>query len=315
MTITMLEPLGVPRDFLDNLLKPLAQMGHRLVPCYEPLPEEEKIARLKEAQALIIANSPLGEGLLKHAGQLKYISVAFTGTDHLDKEWCKQHGAAVSNCSGYSTDDVAELTLGLMISLLRSIQPAQERLRAGGTKLGLPAGRLKGRTVGILGAGAIGLRVAELLRAFGCEVLVSSRRESPRIAALGAAFVPFDELLRRSDILSLHTPLTPETRGLINKEALARMKPGALLINCARGPVVDTPALMAALESGQLAGAALDVFDIEPPLPQDHPILMARNTLLTPHIAFFTQESMLDRARMAVENVAEWLEGRLVRQV
>lgn len=315
MTIAMLEPLGIARDTLDALLKPLAEAGHTVLPCYAPLTLDEKITRLKEAEALIIANAPLGRDLLEQATHLKYISVAFTGIDHLDKAWCEAHGVMVSNCAGYSTDDVAELTLGLMIALLRAIKPAEERLRAGGTKAGLPAGRLKGKTVGILGTGAIGLRVAELLTAFGVKVIAHSRSQKEEALALGVRYVSLDEMLAQSDILSLHTPLNADTRGLINREALAMMKPGALLINCARGPVVDTPALLEALGNGRLAGAALDVFDIEPPLPLDHPVFSAPNTLLTPHIAFYTAESMVDRANMAVENVREWLAGRVVRKV
>lgn len=315
MNIVMLEPLDVPRDFLEALLAPLTAAGHAVLPCHQPLSAEEKAARVKDAEALVIANGPLGADLLEQGRNLRYISVAFTGTDHLDKAACKRLGIRVSNASGYSTHDVAELTIALIISLLRSLKPADARLREGGTKAGLPAQRLHGKTVGILGTGAIGLEVARLLRAFGCRLLATSPSQHPEAQALGITYLPLDELLRQSDILTLHAPLNKRTRHLIGKEQLALMKPGALLVNCARGAIVDTAALAQALHEGRLAGAAFDVFEMEPPIPADHPLLGAPNTLLAPHIAFYTQQSMKDRAVIAVDNITRWLDGEVAREV
>ena len=311
----MLEPLDVPRDFLEALLAPLTGAGHSVLPCYEPLGAQEKAARIRDAEALIIASGPLKEDLLSQAHKLKYISVGFTGTDHVDKAFCREQGIALSNAAGYSTLDVAELTLGLIISLLRGIKPADARLREGGTKQGLPARRLHGLSVGLIGTGAIGLEVARLLAAFKVNLLAHSRSEKAEGKALGIRYLPLDEVLKQSDIVSLHTPLTDRTRGLISREKLALMKQGALLINCARAPVVDSLALAEALNEGKLGGAAIDVFEVEPPIPAGHPLLGAKNTLLTPHIAFYTGASMKDRAVLVFENIEKWLAGEPVRLV
>ena len=315
MNIVMLEPLLVPRDFLFELVGPLKMAGHTFIPCTAPLDAAEKKERIQEADIVIIGSSPLGADVLREARRLAYISVAFTGTDHLDKATCRDMGIRVSNASGYSTLDVAELTLGMMISLLRGMQAADDHTRAGGTKEGLPAQRLHGKTVGILGTGAIGLRVAELLKAFGCRVIAHSRTQSARTENLGITYVPLHTLLKESDIVTLHTPLTEQTRHMISRERLAMMKKTAYLINCARGPVVDTAALADALNSGQLAGAAIDVFDTEPPLLGDNPLLTAKNTLLTPHIAYYTAESMKDRAMIAFDNITKYLNGTIVREI
>lgn len=315
MRIVMLEPLDVPRDFLENLIAPLQAAGHTVLACHQPLSPEGKKERLRQAELLLIANSPLTGEMLQQAKNLQYICVAFTGTDHVDKAACRQMGVKISNAAGYSTYDVAELALGLMLSLLRSLPEAQTRLRAGGTKAGLPAQRLNGKTVGIVGTGAIGMQLARLLSACGCRLLAHSRTKREEARALGMTYLPLEELLGSSDIVSLHTPLNEQTRGLIGREALARMKPGAFLINCARGPVVDSLALAEALHSGQLAGAALDVFDTEPPLALDNPLLQAPNTILTPHLAFYTAQSMQDRALIAFDNISQYLAGNWMRQV
>lgn len=315
MNIVMLEPLDIPPEYLDSLLSPLRAAGHRVSPCLEPLSPTQKAETIREAEALLIANSPLGADLLALAPRLQHISVAFTGTDHLDLAYCRERGIKVSNCAGYSTQDVAELALSAMISLLRDVQQADARARAGGTKKGLRAGRLQGKTIGLIGTGAIGLRLARLLQPFGVRLLAHSRSRRPEAEALGITYLPLEEVLKQSDIVSLHTPLTAETRGLLSRERLALMKPGAFLINTARGAVVDSAALAEALREGSLAGAAIDVFEAEPPLACGHPLLQSPNTLLSPHIAYYTAESMLDRAAMAVENIEKWLQGELIREV
>lgn len=315
MNIVMLEPLQIPNELLSVLTGPLNKAGHVVVPCHKPLSLTEKKERIREADILLIANSPLTGEILQEARQLKYISVAFTGTDHVDKAVCAEKGIKLSNASGYATKDVAELTVAMMIALLRDVKAADARLRAGGTKAGLVAHRLQGKTVGILGTGAIGLQVARLLTAFGCRVIATSRSLRQEAQEMGISYVSLDQLLAQSDILSLHTPLTEQTRHFLNRERIAQMKRGAFLVNCARGPVVDSAALAEALHSGHLSGAALDVFDVEPPVPQEDPLLSAPNTLLTPHIAYFTEESMEDRAAIAFDNITKYLAGDWVRQV
>ena len=251
---------------------------------------------------------PLAEAVIDKAEHLKFIDVAFTGVDHIPMEAARKKGIAVSNASGYATQAVAELCVSFMIQLLRNVNKTEKRCRTSGTKDGLIGNLLCGKTVGIVGAGAIGKRTAALCKAFGCTVLAYNR--SKITDASVDRQVSLEELLSSADIVSLHCPLTAETKGMIGKEQLAQMKKTAFLINTARGGVVDQDALAAALSDRQIAGAALDVFDKEPPLPEDHPLLHAPNTIVTPHIGFASVESLEQRADIVFENLYSWLEGR-----
>jgi D-3-phosphoglycerate dehydrogenase len=196
--------------------------------------------------------------------------------------------------------------MGLMIALLRKIVAADATLRAGGNNRELLGQELFGKTLGVIGVGAIGLRLARLGDAFGCRVL-GFEHHAIRLKDAPITRVGLDELLSRSDIVSLHLPLTAETRGFIGREQLARMKPSAILINTARGPIVDQSALIDALKQQRLAGAALDVFDMEPPLPADHPIFKAPNTVLLPHIGFETAQALWAKAGIALGHLEEFL--------
>jgi D-3-phosphoglycerate dehydrogenase len=240
---------------------------------------------------------------------LKLISVAFTGIDHVDQDACKACGIILHNAAGYADHAVSELAIGLMIALLRRIVSADATTRAGGDNRELAGHELFGKTLGVVGCGAIGLQVARLGNAFGCNVL-GFERHVLRIADVAIEQVELDELMSRSDIVSLHLPLTSETRGFIGREQLARMKRSAVLINTARGPVVDQSALIEALGQNRLAGAGLDVFDMEPPLPAEHPIFKAPNTVLLPHIGFETVEAMSAKADIALHHLENFLSGR-----
>ena len=196
----------------------------------------------------------------------------------------------------------------MMLSLLRNVPKVEARCRDGKDKAGLVGRELKGKTVGIVGLGKIGMNTGRLCQAFGCRVIgTSPSRQSGETA--GVSCMPLEAVLSQSDIVVLHCPLTPATRGMIDANAIARMKDGALLINLARGPVVDTAALAAALESGKLGGAGIDVFETEPPLPKEHPLLHTPNTLVTPHVAFASEESMALRAQIVFENLDAFLRG------
>ena len=181
--------------------------------------------------------------------------------------------------------------------------------RNGGVGGPLRGREIGGRTVGIVGTGAIGTMTARLFQAFGAKVIAYSRTVRPEVEAMGVAYVSLEELMARSDIVSIHVPNNQETKGLISKERIAAMKPSALLINVARGAIVDNAALAEALNKGKLAGAGIDVFDMEPPIPEDYPLLHAKNTVLTPHVAFATDESMLRRAEIVFQNVEAYLAG------
>lgn len=313
MKIVLLEGLGVSDAVIDRHARRLEEIGHSFAAYPKNADVQVQIERSRDADVLMLANMPLAAQVLEEAKSLKFIDVAFTGVDHIPVAEAKRRGIAVSNASGYATQAVAELCISFMIHLLRNVDRTQERCRSGGTKDGLVGNLLCGKTVGIVGAGAIGKRVAALCRAFGCSVLAFSRSavSDPAIDAQ----VSLDELLQRADIVSLHCPLTEQTRGMIGREQLAQMQRHAILINTARGGVVDSVALAEALERGEIAGAACDVFETEPPLPTDHPLLHSPNTIVTPHIAFASVESMEQRAEIVFDNLYAWLEGRQINAV
>ena len=308
MNIVLLESLGVPDAVLNACAKPLTDAGHSFKAYAKNTDPQVQIEEAKDADVIMIANMPLKGEVIRACQNLKYIDVAFTGVDHVDLEAAKACGVKVSNAAGYSTQAVAELCLGLMLDLLRNVPQVAERCRSGGTKDGLVGTELSGKTVGIVGVGAIGTRVAELCHAFGCKVLGNKRHVTGQEPAF-IEFVPLDELLERSDIVSLHTPLNDSTKGLINAASIEKMKPGALLINTSRGPVVDSAALAAALDSGRLGGAGIDVFEMEPPVPANHPLLHSKNTIVTPHVAFATAESLEARCKIVFDNIEQWMAG------
>ena len=314
MKIVLLESLGITEEKLAVFADKLKEAGHEFAAYEKNTDPDVCIERAKDADVIMIANMPLPGKVIRNCPKLKFIDVAFTGVDHVDLEAAKECNVAVSNASGYSNESVAELVICMMLSLLRNVKQVEERCRSGKTKDGLVGRQLQERTVGIVGLGSIGKRVAVLCKAFGCRVLAYSRTVKEENREL-AEYVSLDELLRQSDIVTLHCPLTAETKNLINKEKIALMKDGAILINAARGPVVDSDALAEALQSGRLAGAGIDVFEMEPPIPADHVLLAAPNTILTPHIAFASEESMLLRAEIVFDSLEKWMEGNQVNVI
>lgn len=308
MKIVLLESLGVSEETLAACAKPLTDAGHTFVAYPKDTDPQVQIERAKDADILMIANMPLSGEVIRACKNLKFIDVAFTGVDHVDLDAAKEMGVKVSNAAGYSTQAVAEIALCMMLSLLRNIPQVEQRCRQGQTKDGLVGCELRGKTVGIVGAGAIGCRTAELCHAFGCKVLGYKRHVTGKEPSF-IEFVSLDELLQKSDIVSLHCPINEESKHLINAQSIAKMKQGAYLINTARGPVVDSQALADALNSGYLAGAGIDVFEKEPPLSTDHPLLHSKNTIVTPHVAFASAESMIARAQIVFDNIQSYLDG------
>lgn len=314
MKIVLLEPLGIPEEALDSLAAPLISAGHSFVA--HPLThiDAETVNQAKDADIVMLANKRLSDDVIRALPNLQFISVAFTGVDHIGLDACKERGIAVSNAAGYATDSVAELVVCMMISCLRNVHACDQRCREGGTKDGLVGMTLKGKVVGIVGTGAIGLRVAELLKPFGCKLVASSRTENQRAIDLGLTYLPLDELMAVSDIITLHVPLNDSTRNLIDARRIKLMKENAILVNTARGPVVDVTALAIALRDRRIA-AAVDVFEKEPPIYPAHPLLNVPNVLVTPHIAYATLESMEERAKIAFENVTSYLSGKQINKV
>ena len=311
MNIVCVEPLGISEAMFESLKAEFASQGHVFSYFMDRREDAAILAeRMRDAHIVAVSNIPLPAAVLSQCPHLEYLSVAFTGLDHIDLDYCRAHGIQVQNAAGYSTVAVSELAVGLMLDLLRRITPLEAATRAGQGR-GMFLGReLHGKTVGVVGTGAIGTATIRLLLAFGCKVLAYNRSRHPEVEALGAVYTDLDTLLRESDIVTLHVPLTPETRHLISRERLALMKSTALLVNTARGNVVDIPALAEALTEGRLAAAATDVYEQEPPLPAGHPLLAAPNCVCLPHVGFATREAFDIRADIVFDHVRQYLAGK-----
>jgi phosphoglycerate dehydrogenase-like enzyme len=308
MIIKIIEPIGQSEDAIRARIGDLLEGGgHSLVVCdTRGMADADLITIVKDADVLLLSNRPLSGNVINACPKLKLICVAFTGIDHVDQETCKNRGIVIHNAAGYAVYAVSELAIGLMIALLRRIIPADTKTRTGGTNEQSVGHELFGKTLGVVGCGHIGLQVARLGNAFGCHVLGFD----PHVFKVNDVIieqVELDELLSRSDIVTLHLPLMPETRGFIGQAQLAKLKPSAILINTARGPIIEQAALVEALTQKRLAGAGLDVFDLEPPLPANHPILTAPNAVLTPHIGFETVEAMAAKANIALGHLEDFL--------
>jgi len=315
MKIVLMEPLGVSEETLGRLSKQLTDNGHEFK-AYDSVTTDtdELIRRAEDAEVLIIANHPLPGEVIRADENLKLISVAFVGIDHVDTDACKEKGVLISNTGGYCNDAVAELAVGLALDCLRNISAGNAAVQAGEGKAGLQGHELAGKTVGIVGTGAIGCRTAEIFKAFGCKLIGYSRSERPEAKALGLEYMPLEDVMAKADIVSVHTPLTPATRGLIGEKEIGAMKEGAILINTSRGPVVDTDALAAALCAGKIK-CGTDVFEKDPPLPDGHPLLGCPNVVCTPHVGFDTRESIDRRAEMVFENITSWMDGKQIRKM
>jgi len=307
MKIVFAEPIGLSDSEKSEFKNEMETLNHEVV-FYDTLPssQDEITERAKDATVLVVSNYPVSANVIENSANLKYITVAFTGVDHIAQEICKQKNISISNAAGYSTQAVAELTIGMAIDLLRKVTPADSVTRSLGGRNGFLGAELNGKTFGILGFGAIGQRVAKLAKAFGCRVIVWSRT---RKDFQGVEFMEFQEVIKQSDILSLHLPLTPQTQNLIGIRELEMMKTSAFLINTARAKVVNNAALADALNQNIIAGAAIDIYENEPPLESNHPLLSAQNTLLLPHIGFATHEAIALRSKIVLDNIRAWLNG------
>jgi len=280
---------------------------------YEDAPADRDVlvARLKDAWAMILGWAHIDGRILAACPSLKLISFTGVGvSNYVDLDAASRRGIVVANTPHYGDDTVAEYTLALLMELARHIRILDRNLRQGRWDQE-PAGiELRGKTLGIMGLGAIGSRVARFGAALGMRVVAWTAHPSPeRAAACGVAFVEREELAATSDVVSIHLALTRDTRHLVDGSFLRRMKRWALLINTSRGEVVDTAALITALQGAHLAGAALDVFEDEP-LPPGHPLLRLENVLLTPHAGFNSREAAKQQLYIAMDNVVTFLHGR-----
>ena len=290
MKIVAVEPIGISAERAQEIRQNLARNLNTDI-------------TVDPNEVVMISNIPLREEVLSQCPKLQFLNVAFTGLDHIDMDYCATHNILVKNASGYATEAVAELAIGLMIDVLRKITNLDGSIRQGGVRGAFLGRELRGKTVGIVGTGAIGTRTAELLKAFGCRVIAWSRTHKPEVMNLGVAYVTLEGLMRDSDIISLHVPLNDETKHLISKEMLSLCKPTAILVNTARGNVVDMEALADSLRNGKIAGAGIDVYEKEPPLQQDHPLLNAPNCVCVPHVGYATREAFDDRIDIILGNL------------
>ena len=303
MKIVFLEPLGLAVEAVEQACDTLKKQGHEVV-VYPDRKPEKNIERAAGADVVVESNMPLRKDFLDACPNLKMLSIAFTGLDHIDMDECKRRGITVMNAAGYSTEAVAEETICMMIGLYRHVIENDRITRSCNGPSIAPGREIAGKTVGIIGMGAIGQRTAALAQAFGCKVIAWNR--TPKRVS-GVKFVDKETLLKDSDIVALHIALNNETRNFLTAKDFAMMKPSAVIVNAARGPVVNTVDLAEALKNGVIAGAALDVYDGEPPLKEDNPILAAPNTMLMPHVGFATKEAFQLRLGIVVKNVEKFL--------
>ena len=300
-TIVFLE-----RDTIRAELRPPA-FEHRWLD-YSVTRPEEVLERLAGATVAVVNKLPLRADVLARLPRLRLIAVAATGTDNIDLEFCRRRGIAVSNVTGYARHTLPEHVLTLALALRRNLLGYREDVRAGlwqrARQFCLHTREihdLHGSTFGVVGHGTLGRGVARLARAFGARVLVAERKGA---SAAREGRTPFAEVLGRSDVLSLHVPLGAETRGLVGRDELALMKPTSVLINCARGGVVDEAALAEALAEGRIAGAGVDVLSVEPPAG-GNPLLSLDlpNLIVTPHVAWAGREAQQALADQLIENI------------
>jgi D-lactate dehydrogenase len=325
MKIAFFEVKNWEKRYLKNKLK-----GHQPAFYNEPL-NPENVRKAKGAEVVsVFIYSKVGKEVLKKLPKLKLIATRSTGFDHINLKECKKRGIVVANVPFYGENTVAEHTFALILALSRNIHKAYVRnLRGDRSIEGLKGFDLKGKTLGVVGAGHIGLHVIRIAKGFGMEVLAYDVKKNKFLAeVLDFKYVPLQELLRKSDIITLHVPYNKFTRHLINRKTIKLIKKGALLINTSRGGVVDTEALIEALDKKILSGAGLDVLEGEElikeekqllyeqekleslsELVKDHIILSKDNVVFTPHIAFYSQEALERILETTVGNIKAFLEG------
>ncbi len=279
---------------------------------YDRTPPEQTVERARDASAVLTNKVVFDRPVLDALPDLRYIGVLATGYNVVDIPAARERGIVVTNIPAYATEPVAQFTFALLLELCHHVGAHSDGAREGRWSQSpdfaywdFPLVELQGLTMGLVGLGRIGQAVARIARAFGMRAIASTRSGS---TIEGIESVDLDTLLRTSDVVSLHCPLTDATRHLINAQRLAMMKPSAFLINTGRGPLIDEPALASALSAGRLAGAAVDVLSTEPPAP-DNPLLTARNCLVTPHIAWATRSARARLLATAAANLRAFAAG------
>lgn len=297
MKLVVIEPIGIEKSRIENVLKEV--VPHCEIIIYTDRAEgEELLKRGLDADWILLANQKIPPETYDAWQKLTHLFVAFTGLDHIPLKNLQNRGVTIEHASGYSDIAVAEHVIALVLAYFRHIPLNDQRTRTGGIET-MPGYEIAGKTVGIIGLGRIGKRTAQLFRAFGARVIFFNR--SPKILD-GCEAVSLDQLLCESDIISIHLSLNEGTRDFIGKAEISKMKSSCVLVNCARGAIVNETILTDALRDGKIRAALLDVFLDEPPI-QDRKLLTFCDTILTPHIAFFTKEALERRFQILVQKM------------
>jgi glycerate dehydrogenase len=297
----------------------LEQLGDLTV--YDRTPVDHVYERAKDATIVLTNKTPISAEVINKLPSLRYIGVLATGYNVVDAEAAKQKGVFVTNVPRYGTNSVVQLTFALLLELCQHVQRHSDAVMEGkwaGSAdwcfWDYPLVELAGKTMGIFGFGTIGQQVTDIAAAFGMNIIAASRTETDQSHRKNFKWVSVEELLQISDIISIHSPLTPETKGLINKHTLQKMKPSAFLLNTSRGPIIVDQDLADALNKNMIAGAGIDVLSVEPP-PADNPLFKAKNCLITPHLAWATKEARTRLMNSVVENIYAFLSGKPVNVV
>ncbi|WP_316815178.1 D-2-hydroxyacid dehydrogenase [Pedobacter nyackensis] len=297
----------------------LKQFGE--VTLYDRTPVDKVVERSKGADVIFTNKTPVNAEALNSLPDLRYIGVLATGYNIVDTGMAREKGIIVSNVPGYGTPSVVQMTFGLLLELCLRVQRHSDAVTSGRWASATdfcfwdyPLVELTGKTMGIIGFGDIGRQVADVATAFGMKVIGTSRNRTDQSHRSNFKWAEIPELLEQSDVVSIHCPLTPETKGLINKENLQRMKSSAFLLNTSRGPVIIEEDLAEALNNGKIAGAGLDVLSVEPPA-KDNPLFGAKNCIITPHIAWATKEARARLMEITIDNLNAYKNGNPVNVV
>lgn len=314
MNIVVLD--GYPLNPGDLSWEPLKAFGNLKVYDRTPYNTQDILEAIGDAEIVFTNKTPLSEATLKQANQLKYIGVLATGFNNVDTDFAKSQNIVVTNVPTYSTSSVAQFTMALILELCHHVGAHDRAVHNGDWSKSpyfsfwnTPQMELQGKYLGIIGFGKIGQATAKIAQAFGLNILAYSRSRNKILESDTCQYATLDELLEKSDIISLHCPQTEATAGIINKTSLSKMKKNALLINTSRGGLIIEEDLKNALNSNQIAGAALDVVSKEP-IKADNPILSAKNCIITPHIAWSPKASRERLMKVAVENLKSFLDGK-----
>ncbi|MEP7252610.1 MAG: D-2-hydroxyacid dehydrogenase [Ginsengibacter sp.] len=297
----------------------LEQLGDLKV--YDRTNQNEVVERLQDAEIVFTNKSPVNAETISNLSKLKYIGVLATGYNIVDIDAAKQKGVMVCNVPGYGTDSVVQLTFALLLELCLHVQEHNEAVKNGRWSSSkdfsfwdFPLIELSGKTMGIIGFGNIGQKVGDIATAFGMNIIATSRTQTDQSKRSNFKWEDIDGLLKNSDVVSIHAPLVPETKGLINKDNLKKMKPSAFILNTSRGPIIVDEDLADALNNNVIAGAGIDVLSTEPP-EKNNPLFKAKNCIITPHIAWATKEARKRLMNIAVSNLAAFIDGSPVNVI